>query len=196
MTREEEQSLIERVRSGDSSAFETLVLENQTKVYNLALRMTGNEEDALDMSQEAFLRAYNSLDGFRGDSRFSVWLYRLTSNICIDFIRSRKRAAAVSLHDAEDGSDIEIPDERFLPETELERREFREALSKGLTELTPEYSRILILREVNGLSYDEIGEVLELSPGTVKSRIHRARGRLISILRGYGNLFDGYPSNK
>ena len=89
MTREEELEIILRVRAGDTDAFEALVLEHQNKVYSLALRMVGNEEDARDMAQEAFIRAFNSLASFRGESKFSVWLYRLTSNICIDFLRGR-----------------------------------------------------------------------------------------------------------
>ena len=91
MTREEELEIIVKVRSGDADAFEALVLEHQNKVYSLALRMVGNEEDARDMAQEAFIRAFNSLGSFRGESKFSVWLYRLTSNICIDFLRGRAK---------------------------------------------------------------------------------------------------------
>ena len=88
MDRDEEKSIIARVLAGDTEAFEALVLENQKQVYNLALRMTGSEEDANDIAQEAFIRAFRSLASFRGDSKFSVWLYRLTSNICLDFLRS------------------------------------------------------------------------------------------------------------
>ena len=104
MTREEELEIILRVRAGDTDAFEALVLEHQNKVYSLALRMVGNEEDARDMAQEAFIRAFNSLASFRGESKFSVWLYRLTSNICIDFLRGRAKRRTVSLSwEDEDG---------------------------------------------------------------------------------------------
>ena len=115
MTREEELEIIVKVRSGDADAFEALVLEHQNKVYSLALRMVGNEEDARDMAQEAFIRAFNSLGSFRGESKFSVWLYRLTSNICIDFLRGRAKRRTVSLSwEDEDGDEgeLEIPDER------------------------------------------------------------------------------------
>ena len=95
MTREEELEIILKVRSGDTEAFEALVLEHQNKVYSLALRMVGSEEDARDMAQEAFIRAFNSLGSFRGESKFSVWLYRLTSNICIDFLRGRAKRRTV-----------------------------------------------------------------------------------------------------
>ena len=198
MTREEELEIVVRVRAGDTDAFEALVTEHQKRIYNLALRMVGNEEDAKDMAQEAFIRAYNSLDGFRGESKFSVWLYRLTSNICIDFLRSKGRRAASSLtvgEDYEEPAEIEIPDDRFSPETALEKLEMRLAVNRGLETLTPEYREILLLREINGLSYDEIGRALGLEEGTVKSRIFRARKRLCAFLLEDGNIPDTITSN-
>lgn len=199
MTREEETRLIELARSGDHSAFEALVLAHQKQVYNLALRMVGNEEDALDMSQEAFLRAYTSLESFRGDSKFSVWLYRLTSNLCIDLIRSRKRRPTASLSytdENDEEQELEIPDLRFSPEAELEKRELRRQVSEGLDSLSPEYRQILVLRELGGLSYEEIGQALSLEAGTVKSRIFRARKRLCGILSERGNISVPPPSDR
>lgn len=198
MTREEELRLVLRVQSGDNASFETLVRENQTRVYNLALRMVGNEEDAFDMSQEAFIKAYNSIGTFRGDSRFSVWLYRLTTNVCLDFLRSRARRAHGSLtfsDDGEDGKELEIPDERFSPETVAEKKELREAVRRGLDHLPADYRTILILREIEGLSYDEISEALELESGTVKSRIFRARKKLYETLMADRNFSYVTSSN-
>ena len=197
MTRDEELNIINRVRGGDTEAFEQLVLEHQNKVYSLALRMLGNEEDARDMAQEAFVRAYTSLAGFRGDSKFSVWLYRLTSNICIVFLRSRQRHQTVSLtYDTEDseGGQLEIPDERFTPEAGLERSELRSAVLRGLDSLSPEFRNILLLREIDGLSYGEISRALDLEEGTVKSRIFRARKKLTEFLLRDGNIPDKAPS--
>ena len=166
MTREQEREIIGKVLSGDTEAFEALVLEHQNKVYSLALRMVGNEEDALDMAQEAFIRAFNSLSGFRGDSKFSVWLYRLTSNICIDFIRSRAKKRTVSMtwtdDEGGDAGELEIPDETWSPEAQLERRMTRESVQRGLDSLSPQYREILLLREINGLSYEEIAKALIL----------------------------------
>lgn len=197
MTREEEDLLVARVRNGDSDSFEKLVLENQTRVYNLALRMVGNEDDAFDMAQEAFIKAYNSILSFRGDCRFSVWLYRLTTNVCLDFLRSEARRSHVSLS-WQDGGDedreLEIPDERFSPETEVERRELREAVDRGLMKLPQDYRAILLLREINGLSYEEIGQALDLEEGTVKSRIFRARKKLCAILSADGNFSKHHTS--
>ena len=124
MTKDEEKGYIERVLAGDESAYEPLVTENQTKVYRLALRILKNEADAEDAAQEAFLKAYTSLADFRGDSRFSVWLYRLTNNICIDMLRKSKRAVIVSLQTEDDDgeeTEIAIPDERYSPERLAER---------------------------------------------------------------------------
>lgn len=198
MTREEELEIILRVRAGDTDAFEALVLEHQNKVYSLALRMVGNEEDARDMAQEAFIRAFNSLASFRGESKFSVWLYRLTSNICIDFLRGRAKRRTVSLNwEDEDGEEgeLEIPDERFSPEARLERTELRESVRRGLDSLSPEYREILLLREINGLSYDEISRALNLEEGTVKSRIFRARKKLSEFLIREGNIPGSIASN-
>ncbi len=191
MTREEEDQLVERVRNGDGDSFEKLVLENQTKVYNLALRMVGNEDDAFDMSQEAFIKAYNSILSFRGDCRFSVWLYRLTTNVCLDYLRSEARRSHVSLSyqdEADDDKELEIPDERFSPETAAEKKELREAVNRGLMKLPQDYRAILLLREIDGLSYEEIGQTLDLEEGTVKSRIFRARKKLCTILSADGNF--------
>lgn len=198
MTREEEDELITLVQKGDKASFEKLVLENQKRVYNLALRMVGNEEDAFDMSQEAFIKAYNSIAFFRGDSKFSVWLYRLTTNVCLDFLRSEGRKPHNSLsYISEDNEEkeIEIPDDRFSPETIVEKTELREAVNRGLLSLPKDYRAVLLLREIDGLSYEEIADTLSLEVGTVKSRIFRARKRLCAILVADGN-FSHNPSSK
>jgi len=193
VTREEERAVIERVLAGESEAFETLLLANQRKVYNLCLRMTGNAEDAEDLAQEAFWKAYQNLAGFKGESGFGPWLYRLASNVCIDHLRREKRREKSSLtYQDESGAavDIEVPDERFMPETMLDRRQVQESIQRGLDTLTPEHRNILVLREINGLSYEEIGETLELEAGTVKSRISRARIALSKFLLQDGNISE------
>ena len=130
MTREQEAAVIQAVLDGDINAYELLVKEYEKNVYNLALRMVGNSEDAADMSQEAFIKAYNSLTSFRGDSKFSVWLYRIVSNVCLDYLRSRGRRQTVSLSaENDDGEDVEIDiaDETQSPERLLDRRRTRDA---------------------------------------------------------------------
>lgn len=191
MTREQEALTVQRVLDGDVNEYEKLVLEYQKNVYNLALRMTGDAEDAADMAQEAFIKAYNSLASYRGDSKFSVWLYRIVSNVCLDFLRARKRRQTVSLSVVDDEgeeTELEISDESASPEKLMERSMTRDAVRRGLQELTPEYRQILILRELQGMSYDEIAETLGLESGTVKSRIFRARKKLCTFLVRDGNI--------
>lgn len=199
MTRTEERSTIDRVLSGETDAFELLVVHNQRKIYNLCLRMTGNPEDASDLTQDAFLKAYQNLSGFKGESGFSLWLYRLASNVCIDHLRREKRRARQSLtyqDESGDAVELELPDERFTPEGELDRRQIIEGIQAGLATLSEEHRQILVLREVNELSYDEIAALLEISAGTVKSRISRARVMLRKFLLEQGNFSDISSSEK
>ena len=199
MTREQEAAIVRKVLGGDANAFETLVLEYEKNVYNIALRMTGNSEDAADMTQEAFIKAYNSLQSFRGDSKFSVWLYRIVSNVCLDFLRSKNRRPTVSLSvEDDDGEDAQLDgaDESQSPELLRDRKLTRDSVRRGLDSLPPDYRQILLLREIQGLSYDEIAQALSLEVGTVKSRIFRARKRLCTFLIDDGNISDFSSSGK
>lgn len=188
-----EQELVTRAKAGDDSAFAQLMRANEKRIYNLTLRMTGNPEDAMDLAQEAFLNAWRGLKFFKGDSAFSTWVYRLASNACIDLLRRKKRRQDIDLSmptDEEDDSQPDIPDERFQPEQELERQELRRAVVQGLEQLSDEHRQVLVMRELNGLSYQEIADILDLEPGTVKSRIARARISLRKILLKSGNFSD------
>ena len=192
-----EQELVARAKAGDDEAFAQLMRDNEKRIYNLTLRMTGNPEDAMDLAQEAFLNAWRGLKFFKGDSAFSTWVYRLASNACIDHLRRQKRrqdiSAPMPVND-EDDSTPDIPDERFQPEQELERQELRRAVAEGLEQLSDEHRQVLVMREINGLSYQEIGGILDLEAGTVKSRIARARNSLRKILVESGN-FSNPPSS-
>ena len=199
MTREQEYLIVQRVLEGDTNAFEELVLEYEKKVYNVALRMLNNSEDAADMTQEAFIKAYNSLSGFRGDSKFSVWLTRIVSNLCLDFMRSRNRRPTVSLSmEDEDGEDVQldIADTSQSPEQLLERSLTRESVRRGLQSLPEDYREILLLREIQGLSYDEIAAALDIEVGKVKSRIFRGRKKLCDYLIKDGNIPEFVSSGK
>lgn len=191
MTRQEERSLIRRINAGEPELFELLVVEHQKIVYNLALRMLRHPEDAQDCAQEAFIKAYRSLPLFRGDAAFSSWLYRLTTNVCLDFLRKKKRREEQSLtFEDEQAQPLEyaVADERFDPQQELEKKELRRAVRQGLEELPEDFREVILLREVAGLSYEEIGRQLSLEPGTVKSRLFRARKKLAHYLTAGGNI--------
>jgi RNA polymerase sigma-70 factor (ECF subfamily) len=175
-----ELQLITRIRSGDSNAFELLMHAYEKKVYSMALRMSGSAEDAFDLSQEIFLRIYRSIGLFKMESSVSTWIYRLSTNVCIDFLRRRKKRPETALiSEQEDGEyENEIPDTRYSPESEYDKTELREQLSKALLCLSPEHRQIVVLRDINGLSYTEIADLLGIEEGTVKSRLFRAREQL------------------
>lgn len=199
MTREQENLIVQQVLDGDTNAFEELVLEYEKKVYNVALRMVNNQEDAEDITQEAFIKAYNSLSNFRGDSKFSVWLTRIVSNMCLDLIRRRGRRPTISLSvEDEDGesTELEISDIRQSPETIMDQQLTKDSVRRGLKQLPDEYREILLLREIQGLSYEEISAALDLEVGTVKSRIYRGRKKLCDYLIKDGNIPDFTSSGK
>lgn len=186
----QDELLIRRAQRGDADAFEQLLLEHQKNVYNLCYRMAGNPDDAMDLSQETFLRAWRCLDQYQFASAFSMWLYRLCSNICIDFLRRRRRQQTVPLtfEDA-DGEEqtYAVPDAQPLPEEQVELKLTRETLAAAMAQLLPEHRAVLQLRVVNEMSYEQIADVLDIQIGTVKSRLSRARNQLKKILER-GNL--------
>lgn len=197
MLREEENEIVRAVLSGQTDEFEKLVAAYEKQVYHIALKMTGNKEDAFDLSQDTFLKAYRSLGSFRGESSFGTWIYRLAANLCIDFLRKQqRRGKVVSLDDADDsGRPMELSDLRFEPQSAMEKRELSMQIREGLEKLPPDQRFILILRDIEGLSYQEIADTLKMEPGTVKSRISRARARLAKLLTETGNFF-GFSSSK
>ena len=186
----QDELLIRRAQRGDADAFEQLLLEHQKNVYNLCYRMAGNPDDAMDLSQETFLRAWRCLDQYQFASAFSTWLYRLCSNICIDFLRRRRRQQTVPLtfEDA-DGEEqtYAVPDAQPLPEEQVELKLTRETRAAAMAQLLPEHRAVLQLRVVNEMSYEQIADVLDIQIGTVKSRLSRARNQLKKILER-GNL--------
>lgn len=186
----DDKDIIRQVLNGDNDAFALLVERYQTRLYNLALRMCGNEDDAFDLTQEAFVKAWRNLGSFQQEAAFSTWLFRLTSNVCIDFLRAKKRRTTVSLTMREDDSEdsqLDLPDPAISPEEAVIRSEDRQALARAMNELPVEYRQILTLRAIDDLSYSQIAQVLELEEGTVKSRLSRARARLREKLLSGGN---------
>lgn len=178
--------LISRARTGDREAFGGLVEQYRDNVYRLAYRMCGNAYDADEAAQEAFVAAWRALPNFRGDAKFSTWLYRLTTNAAIDVMRREKRHQT-----AGDGEMIDVADDADSPQETVERTEQQEAVQKALSTLREEYREILLLRYMEELDYSEIAEVLQLPSGTVKSRINRAKAALKAALLKSGNIFGG-----
>lgn len=193
-----ELELVQRARQGSEEAFAALVERNQKRIYNLTLRMTGNPDDAAELCQEAFLNAWKGLGRFQGESAFSTWLHRLAVNVCIDFLRREKRrqdmSLTVSLDGEEEARQVQLPDEHDGPDRILERAELRRLVREGLDALTPEHRQVLVLRELEGLTYHEIAALLSLEEGTVKSRIARARISLRDYLLSTGNFSSGASS--
>lgn len=176
--------LVERAKRGDVEAFEQLISQYEKKVVNTAYRLTGNIEDAMDVAQEAFIRAYSSIPEFRGDSSFATWLFRIVHNACLDELRKRKRQRITSLDEPVQSSDGEM--ERQLavanssdgPEEALERVEVQRAVQESINALDEEYRIVVVMRDIQGYSYNEIAETLGINLGTVKSRLNRARNAL------------------
>jgi RNA polymerase sigma-70 factor (ECF subfamily) len=176
-----EEYLVKQSIQGDTRAFEELVSHYHNKIYALAYRYMGNEEDAYDMAQEAFLKAFRSLHTFKGNSSFSTWLYRVTTNVCLDELRRRKRRIIpLSLDEplaSQEGDEVEKEIADSSPGVDIiyEQKEFSQYIQQLLNEMKPEHKTAIVLRDVIGFSYEEIAEVMNCSMGTVKSRISRAR---------------------
>jgi RNA polymerase sigma-70 factor (ECF subfamily) len=178
-----DQRLVERTLAGDLTAFEVLVQRHQDIVFRMASRIVGSDT-AEDVSQDAFLRAFHRLDRFRGDASFRTWLLQITQNAALSSLQRRKIDPSGEL----DTEDAEDPDAARQPVTELERRERQERLSLKLELLRTDYRSLLVLRDLEGLSYSEIAEILDMPLGSVKGRLHRARDELIELLRN--NTYD------
>lgn len=183
MTLPGEAQLVERARAGDMEAFASLVAHYERKVFNMAYRLTNHYEDASDIAQEAFVRVYTRLGEFRGDSSFSTWLYRIVQNACMDEIRRRKRQTIMSLDQPVEADDGEMfrqlkDEEGDGPEEALERRELQAEVQRAISRLDDHFRTVLVMRDIQGLSYNEIADILGENLGTVKSRLNRARNAL------------------
>jgi RNA polymerase sigma-70 factor (ECF subfamily) len=179
-----EQALIQRARKGDQDAFAALVTEHQRYVYNLALRVLKNEDEALDLAQETFIRAWTALPNFRGQSQFRTWLYRIATNLCYNRLPGLRR----SLNDLGDDviSEIAGTDPAFdNPARGFESRELRTYLHSAIEDLDESYRLLISLRYQNELSYDEIASTLNLPLGTVKTGLFRAKEQLRRALESY-----------
>jgi len=179
--------LVQECKRGNMSAFEKILDKYEGKIYNMAYRMLGDVQDAEDAAQEAFMKAYASLDGFRGESSFSTWLYRIAKNVCLDEIRRRQRKPVYHLDEPVKTPTGEmqrqLPDDAPSPDEVVVEYEKRTAVEEALKKLTPHHRTAIILRDIQGLSYNEMADILDVKLGTVKSRLYRARSSMRDVLR-------------
>ena len=169
--------LVKKCQAGETNAFQELVSRYHQKVYMVILGLLRHREDALDVAQETFFRAYRKINGFQGGSSFYTWLYRIAVNISIDKQRHRKRNP-LDFRGSMDGV-LEAQNEVAKdPFADVQDKELREKLTQAINDLTPEHKAVIVLRTLEGLSYKDIGEILGCSEGTVMSRLHYARKKL------------------
>lgn len=186
----DDMELVKSSIAGNVLAFEELVKRYEKKVFTVAFRMTGNREDAADMTQEAFIKAYKALTQFRGEAAFQTWLYRIIANVCRDELRKKTRNSIISLEKEVvlDNGNMkrEVADSSPGPDIFLENKETGETIQKAVDSLTIDYRITLVMREIQGFSYEEIADVLQCSIGTVKSRLSRARAAVKNIFLASG----------
>ena len=180
MTRSDEE-LVTSAQAGDQESFNQLVSRWERPIYALAYRTLGREEDARDVVQDAFLRAYRGLKGFKGQAKFSSWLYRITLNLCRDWIRRERRTPIVAVPEGTDP--VDLADQRLTPTESVEelvaRREMSQAVAKAMAELPDEQRMAIMLKEYHGLTFQEIAEMLDCPLSTVKTRLYQG----LSVLR-------------
>lgn len=186
----DEASRIAAAQKGNTVAFNQLVIEYQELAFNVALRLVGDSDTAADVTQDAFLSAFRHLDQFKGGS-FRSWLLRIVTNASYDVLRSRRHKKGQSLDEMTEDSAFDVPDPVDLPETVTLRHEFAEKIQEGLETVPVDQRAVLVLYDMHGLSYDEIGAALDINLGTVKSRLSRARSRLRDYLLRHPELWKG-----
>ena len=182
-----DERLIAQAQRGEANAFGQLVERHQDALFNGICRMVSHREDAEDLAQESFVKAFRSIASFQGRSRFYTWLYSIAINVVISHRRkmaSRRRSAHVSLHEGPTGQPgIDVLDRSDPPEAATERREVGERIEQAIAELDDDYRTVVVLRDIEGFDYESIAQVLGCPQGTVKSRLHRARLALRELLK-------------
>lgn len=182
--------LVERCRHKDREAFSVLVDRHKRMVFSCAYRMVGDEQEAEDIAQDVFMRVYQALPNFRGDSKFSTWLYKIVSNVCLNRLRKvNPETLSIEANDEEQKfSPLRLANSDNTPETNFEWNRFRERIRNMVSSLPPQYSAVVNLRHMQGMAYDEIASTLDLPLGTVKTHLFRAKERLKEILEQDGEF--------
>lgn len=183
-----DEELVRAFLEGDREAFEELVRRYHPVVLNMASRLLGNRNDAADVCQEVFILLLRKLGSFRGEAKFSTWLYRVSLNACHDHARRARRHVSLSESPGEDMPEMEqlLPDEGLEgPEESMEREEVRRKVQEAIRRLPPKFKEVIYLHDISGCNYKEVAEILDINLGTVKSRLNRARARLAGELEDY-----------
>lgn len=176
--------LIQRAQRGDTNAFGTLVASYEKFIFNVACKMFSNSEDAADVAQEALIKAYKNIDKFDFNSSFSTWIYRITVNACIDEMRKRKGRESISIdaEDEESGLVLQIEDASLGAEETVIQNETVSEVRTAIEKLSEEHKTVIILRDLQDMTYEQVAQTLDVSVGTVKSRLARARKSLKDII--------------
>jgi RNA polymerase sigma-70 factor (ECF subfamily) len=183
MHEDTELQLINQAKAGNTDAFETLIKSYEKSIYTICLRMLLSEEEAYDATQEVCVKIWRQLHIFKGDSKLSTWIYRITTNQCLDLLRKNKNKnkKEISLFQKNDDDEewmIDQGNEKENVEKIMENKELKEILKEAIYQLKEDYKTVIVLRDINQYSYDEIAQILNISLGTVKSRLSRARASL------------------
>jgi RNA polymerase sigma-70 factor (ECF subfamily) len=185
---EDELALVARAQAGDTQAFNELVTRYRTRAYAMIYNMVRNEQDAWDLAQDGFLKAWKSIGRFRGQSSFFTWLYRILMNVTIDWVRKRQIEGGTEFDDSQALQAVEpsahtAPRGELAPAAKLSDKEIRERIDASIQRLSPEHRTVIVLREIEGMEYQEIADVMDCSIGTVMSRLFYARKKLQTMLK-------------
>jgi RNA polymerase sigma-70 factor (ECF subfamily) len=184
-----ELDLVKRCQAGDTEAFDELVVRYRTRIFGMIYNMVHNEQDAWDLAQDSFVKAWNSIKRFRGQSSFYTWIYRIVMNVTIDWLRKKQvKGAGTEFDDAIQLKEIEpasktVPKPDALPYERMERSEIRAQIDNAIAQLSPEHRAVILMKEIEDMQYREIAEALGCSIGTVMSRLFYARKKLQNLLR-------------
>ena len=182
---DDERAVIQECQRGAKEPFRLLVDRYKEKAYYFALSYVGNQEDALDLSQDAFIKAYRSLKFFKLELKFSCWFFRILRNLCIDFLREKKRKRTSSTEGDGEKCGVYIPDSSLSPDFLMERDSLRKKIWEEINKLKETEREVLVYKDIHGVSYEEIAEIMEIPKGTVASTLHKARTKLKERLKKY-----------
>ncbi len=193
----EEKLLIKRVKNGDVDAFEEIIALYEKKVFGIIYQITKNQNEIEDLAQEVFIKIYKNIDKFQGNSSLYTWIYKITVNLCLDELRKKKEVIyldeKISVNDSE--IELQLPSKEKNQEQQYEEKELKEKMQNAIDKLPDKQKMMIILRDIKGLTYEEISEITDIKLGTVKSQINRARLKLKELLEKDGTLLEYIESN-